>query len=103
MIFLAVQPLILHGIDGAESVADKGRVVSLSGDCARAENSLDFPVRVFPKESEFGGFSKKFNYTVEPFSYTILRVKAKARKGAVALHGGSVPGGFLREAFARKN
>lgn len=90
-------------IDGAESVADKGRVVSLSGDCARAENSLDFPVRVFPKESEFGGFSKKFNYTVEPFSYTILRVKAKARKGAVALHGGSVPGGFLREAFARKN
>lgn len=62
-------------ISNSGKVYKKGRVVVLSSSDPEIENTLDEPRRVYPSESVYTGFGKKFKYTFEPWSFTILRVK----------------------------
>lgn len=59
------------------SIKHKGQVVTLTSANPKDENTLDEPKKVFPQESTYNGFSKKFNYTFEPWSFTVLRIKAE--------------------------
>jgi alpha-L-arabinofuranosidase len=63
-------------LEGATNIAKTGKVIALAAVNGQEENSLDNPKKIFPKETEFSGFGKKFDYEFPPFSYTILRVKA---------------------------
>lgn len=64
-------------LDGAVEVASEGRVISLSAVSDEDENSFDEPLKISPQESEYTGFGREFDYTFPPFSYTVLRMKAK--------------------------
>ena len=64
-------------LDGVDDVEKTGKVISLSAASDMDENSFEEPMKISPKESEYKGFGKSFDYTFPPFSYTILRVKAK--------------------------
>lgn len=55
----------------------QGKVTVLSSSDPEDENTLDEPQRVYPEESVFNGFGKEFNYTFEPWSFTVLRIKAE--------------------------
>ena len=61
----------------AASVDAKGRVITLSSASKTDENSTDNPRKIVPKQSDFGGFAKEFQYTFKPNSFTILRVRTK--------------------------
>ena len=64
-------------LDGVDDVEKTGKVISLSAASDMDENSFEEPMKISQKESEYKGFGKSFDYTFPPFSYTILRVKAK--------------------------
>lgn len=71
------QACSLHISLNCNSVSATGKVITLKGDSALDENSLDNPRKITPVISEFSGFAKEFNYTFAPYSFTILRVKSK--------------------------
>ena len=64
-------------LQNVTSVKRKGKVVTLTSADPKAENTLDDPKRVFPRESTFNKFSGQFDYTFEPWSFTVLRIKAE--------------------------
>lgn len=64
-------------VEGITEIGKTGKVISLAATNDREENSFEEPQKIYPQESEYNGFDKNFNYTFPPFSYTILRVKAK--------------------------
>lgn len=64
-------------LDNATAVERTGKVITLSAQDPTDENTLDEPNRVIPKQTDYRGFSKQFNYTFEPWSFTVLRVKAE--------------------------
>lgn len=61
----------------ASDVTPQGKVITLHSASRSDENSMDNPQKIVPVESTFNGFSKNFNYTFEPNSFTILRIKSK--------------------------
>ena len=64
-------------LQNVTSVKRKGKVVTLTSADPKDENTLDDPKRVFPRESTFNKFSGQFDYTFEPWSSTVLRIKAE--------------------------
>ena len=64
-------------LQNVTSVKRKGKVVTLTSADPKDENTLDDPKRVFPRESTFNKFSGQFDYTFEPWSFTVLRIKAE--------------------------
>lgn len=64
-------------LDGASGVARKGRAITLAAASLEEENSWENPEKIVPQASTFSGFGKKFRYEFSPYSYTILRIKAK--------------------------
>lgn len=71
------KPYKMHlAVDGAERVAAKGRVITLKAACAEDENTLDEPQKIVPVEKAYGKFGRKFAYTFEPLSVTVLRIPA---------------------------
>lgn len=64
-------------LQNVTSVKRKGKVVTLTSADPKDENTLDDPKRVFPRESTFNKFSEQFDYTFEPWSFTVLRIKAE--------------------------
>ena len=62
-------------IEGASKVARKGKVITLSAESDSDENSFEDTMKISPVESTWNGFGKNFTYNLEPYSYTILRVK----------------------------
>lgn len=64
-------------LDGVNAVEKVGKVITLSANSDTDENSFEEPKKIYPQESEFKGFGKSFDYNFPPFSYTIMRVKAK--------------------------
>ena len=60
----------------ASKVEPKGKVITLQSDDKKAENTMDNPTMIVPQVGEFDGFGKKFQYTFEPNSFTVLRVKS---------------------------
>ena len=65
-------------ISNIASVESKGKVITLSSDSLYDENDFDNPDKIHPVESVYDKFSKSFDMTFEPNSFTILRVKVKA-------------------------
>ena len=64
-------------LQNVTSVKRKGKVVTLTSADPKDENTLDDPKRVFPRESTFNKFSGQFDYTFEPWAFTVLRIKAE--------------------------
>ena len=64
-------------LEGAKQVASTGTVCTLKADAATDENTLDDPLRITPVRSTFDQFASQFDYTFDPLSITILRVKAQ--------------------------
>ena len=64
-------------LQNVTSVKRKGKVVTLTSADPKDENTLDDPKRVFPRESTINKFSGQFDYTFEPWSFTVLRIKAE--------------------------
>ena len=64
-------------LQNVTSVKRKGKVITLTSADPKDENTLDDPKRVFPRESTFNKFSGQFDYTFEPWSFTVLRIKAE--------------------------
>ena len=64
-------------LQNVTSVKRKGKVVTLTSADPKDENTLDDPKRVFPRERTFNKFSGQFDYTFEPWSFTVLRIKAE--------------------------
>ena len=56
-------------------VEKKGKVICLYADSMEEENSFEEPTKISPVTSDFEGFSKNFNFTFKPRSFTILRIK----------------------------
>ena len=51
--------------------------MTFSAESDDVENSFEELKKIYPKETEFAGFSKSFKNAFTPYSYTILRIKAK--------------------------
>ena len=64
-------------IQNALAIGTKGRVTELTADSLTDENSFVNPNKIVPSMSECDFLNKKFIYEFKPYSYTILRVKAK--------------------------
>lgn len=62
---------------GAESVGRTGKAIVLTSGDPSDENSLDNPEKVVPKERVYKGFSDRFTYTFDPWSFTVLRIKVQ--------------------------
>lgn len=62
---------------GARKVTRRGTVITLSADEEQCENSYEEPEKVCPVESCWDGFGKNFTYTLEPYSYTVMRIKTR--------------------------
>jgi len=62
---------------GAESVGRTGKAIVLTSGDPSDENSLDTPEKVVPEERVYKGFSDRFTYTFDPWSFTVLRIKVQ--------------------------
>jgi len=60
----------------ASKIEPKGKVITMQSDDKKAENTMENPTKIVPQVCEFDGFGKNFQYTFEPNSFTILRVKS---------------------------
>jgi alpha-L-arabinofuranosidase len=56
-------------------VSPKGTIITLSTDIPADENSYENPDKIVPVTSEYSRFSKDFQYTFAPNSFTIMRIK----------------------------
>jgi alpha-L-arabinofuranosidase len=65
---------------GAKNIESKGRVITLSAQSPKDENSFAEPAKISPKETIWNGFDEKFEYVFKPNSFTIFRVKADIAK-----------------------
>ena len=64
-------------LDGAGQLSSTGTVTILKADQATDENTLDEPLRITPQRTSCDRFAEQFDYTFDPLSVTILRIKAK--------------------------
>ena len=64
-------------LEGAKWVAGTGKVITLSATDDTEENSFAEPLKISPKESELQDAGDDFVYEFQPYSYTILRIKAE--------------------------
>ena len=62
-------------LEGASKIARSGKVITLSAERDIEENTFEDTMKISPVESKWNGFGKDFVYNLEPYSYTILRVK----------------------------
>lgn len=64
-------------LTGAESVGRTGKAIVLTSGDPSDENSLDNPEKVVPEERVYKGFSERFTYTFDTWSFTVLRIKVQ--------------------------
>lgn len=64
-------------LENAMDIVAKGKVISLTAADGKEENSFEEPKKICPEEKSFDGFGVNFDYDFPPFSYTVLRIKAK--------------------------
>lgn len=58
-------------------VKSSGCIITLKADSKQDENSFQQPKLIYPQERTFDGFDDTFNYTFEPNSLTIFRIKTE--------------------------
>lgn len=61
------------------AVEKEGKIITLSSDELTDENSFAEPTKIVPVESSYGNFSKDFDYTFIPHSFTIMRIKTSEK------------------------
>ena len=66
----------------AQDIVATGRIITLKASSLNEENSLANPKKIYPKETTFSGFAQEFDYTFQPCSFTILRIKAASPKNS---------------------
>lgn len=66
-------------LEGVSKVIGEGRIISLTATDGKEENSYEEPKKIYPKEMDYSGFGKKFDYDFPPFSYSILRIKTSIK------------------------
>ena len=69
-------------LEGADKIAREGKVITLAADNLSDENTFDDTMKIYPVESTWKGFGKKFTYPLEPYSYTILRIRTERKEGS---------------------
>jgi alpha-N-arabinofuranosidase len=62
---------------GLPRVNQSGRAVVLASADLKAENSLDEPTKISPRDHQFAVPASEFAYTLEPNSLTVLRVSTR--------------------------
>lgn len=62
-------------LEGAGKIAREGRVITLAAEDLSDENTFENTMKISPVESTWNGFGKNFTYPIEPYSYTVLRIK----------------------------
>jgi alpha-N-arabinofuranosidase len=60
---------------GVDRIAPTGTAIVLTGDSPNAENSLDQPARVTPRQSTLQGLSNDFRHRFPAHSLTVLRLR----------------------------
>ncbi|WP_308763802.1 alpha-L-arabinofuranosidase C-terminal domain-containing protein [uncultured Bacteroides sp.] len=58
------------------TLAEEGTAISLSASSKKEENTMDDPCKIVPRTHTCKGIGEKFEYTFQPNSFTILRIKA---------------------------
>lgn len=66
-------------IKGSKNVERTGKIISLASETANDENSYKEPQKIYPKEIIYNKFNEKFEFDFPPFSYSIMRIKAKRK------------------------
>ena len=66
-------------LQGAKSIGSVGRVIVLRASAGTDENTFEEPQRIYPVETTFEGYGKRFQYIFAPYSYTIMRIKCVIR------------------------
>lgn len=66
-------------LQGAAAVNPIGSVTCMQGKTITEENTFENPTHVVDKTEPLNGVSNKFNHSFPPYSFTAIRVKAKAR------------------------
>jgi alpha-N-arabinofuranosidase len=67
-------------MEGISDIEKKGKIITLSAKDGNQENSFEDPKKIYPVETEYSGFDKTFDYQFDPYSYTIMRIKANRLK-----------------------
>lgn len=75
----AAQRTVRVELAGLSNVRQTGRAVVLTAPDLKAENSLEEPTKVTPRESVFAVSGGEFDYTLAPYSLTVLRVSGTTR------------------------
>lgn len=63
-------------LEGVTKVTGPAKAITLSATDDTEENSFEEPMKISPKESEVRNVSDDFVYEFQPYSYTVLRIKA---------------------------
>jgi hypothetical protein len=69
----------------ATDIAKSGKVFTLSASSPIDENQFEYPEYISPVETTCNKFADKFSYTFEPYSLTLMRVKATPATTAISL------------------
>lgn len=62
-------------IETSKRTASRGKLIILKSDDIEAVNSLENPVNISPVEKEFSVRGKNISLTLEPYSFSVIRVK----------------------------
>lgn len=57
------------------NLAEEGTVITLAAVNKTEENTMENPCKIVPRTSTHKGFGANFNYTFQPNSFTVLRIK----------------------------
>lgn len=63
-------------LEGAAQIGPAGRHILIQSDDPYAENTLDEPLKIVPREKPLNGCAKRFTVTLPPNSVNVLRVPA---------------------------
>ena len=66
-------------VEGAKEIVKSGKIISLTAIDGKEENSYEEPKKIYPRTSDYDDFGEKFDYDFPPYSYTVLRIKAKLK------------------------
>ena len=70
------QPVDIE-LTGANSVANTGTLVTLSGASLAQTNTISAPTRIVPVQTTLKNTGQKFNHLVPPYSVQVLELQAK--------------------------
>lgn len=64
-------------LQNVSNVNPAGKITTLFSASGQDDNSFEEPTKVSPGEADYTGFKPAFDMTFEPYSFTILRIKAE--------------------------